>query len=309
MADRPLELADSIRQRIVRGLHRGALGPGARLPSTRELAEEFDVAPRTVMSAYHLLAAEGLVELRERSGIYVAPGHHAGAMLSQLAGWVVEVLVEARAREVPPVAFPERVRRCLETLRLRAACIAGNEDQLEQICRELHDDYGIASEPLLVDRLLAPDGEAQRILTQADLLVSTAAHVAETQRVARRLGKATITVALRAELMGEITRRLARGPVHIIGTDPRFRDALHAVFAPTGHGANLRVAILGEDDPDEIPATEPTYIMGRAHERLGDAPLTRRVVPVRRVFSDDMARELLGFVVRANMAAMSGRPG
>lgn len=307
MADRPVEIAASIRQRIVSGLHLGTLGPGARLPSTRELAVEFGVAPRTVMSAYRLLESEGLVALHERSGIYVAPGHGGGPMPSQLSGWVVEVLIEARAREVPPIGFPERVRRCLETLRLRAACIAGNEDQLEQICRELHDDYGIVSESVIAERLVEPDAETQRILAQAHLLVSTAAHATETQRVAQRLGKESITVALRAALMSEITRQLARGPVYMIGTDPRFRETLQTVFAPTGHGQNMHAVILGEDDPDRIPTGEPTYIMGRAHARLGDTPLTRRVVPVRRVFSDEMARELLSFIVRANMSAMGGR--
>lgn len=309
MADRPALIADTVRQRIVSGLHLGSLIPGARLPSTRELAEEFEVAPRTVMSAYQMLRAEGLVELRKRSGIYVAPGHQGGPMLSQLSGWVVEVLVEARSREIPPITFPDRVRRCLETLRLRAACIAGNDDQLEQICRELHDDYGILSKDIIADQLEAPNHETQRVLAQADVLVSTAVHAAEAQRTAKRLGKPLITVTLRTALMGEMTRQLARGPVHIIATDPRFRAALKTVFAPTGYAHNMHAVIIGEDDPERIPIEDPTYIMGRAHERLGDTPLKRRVVPVRRVFSDEMARELLGFIVRANMAAMGGREG
>lgn len=304
MADRRVPIVESIRQRIVSALHLGTLGAGGRLWSTRELAKEFGVAPRTVMSAYRTLEDEGLVELRERSGIYVAPGHHGGPMLGQLLGWVVEVLLEARSREIAPISFPERVRRCLETLRLRAACIAGNDDQLEQICRELRDDYGLVSEGVIAQRLSDPDVEAERILAQADLLVCTAAHAAETQRVAQRLGKETITVTLRAALMGEMTRQLARGPVYMVGTDPRFRDALRLVFAPTGFGRHMHAVILGEDDPDRIPLDAPTYIMGRAHERLGDTPFTRRVVPVRRVFSDDMGRELLGFIVRANITAM-----
>ncbi len=308
MRDRRLEITISLRQRIISGLHLGRLDHGARLPSTREIAEEFDVAPRTVMAAYRLLEAEGLVELRERSGIYVAPGNQAGAMLTQLAGWVSEVLVEARARDVAPIAFPERVRRCLETLRLRAACIAGNEDQLDQVCHELHDDYGIVSEALSPEALACPDAEAQRLMAQVDLFVCTAAHAAETHRAARRLDKTALTVTLRAELMGEITRRLARGAVYIIGTDPRFRDALHAVFAPTGHGHNVHPIIIGEDDPERIPDDAAAYIMRRAHVLLGDTPLARRVVPVRRVFSDALARDLLRFVIRANMAAMAARP-
>ena len=40
-------------------------------------------------------------------------------MLTQLAGWGVEVLVRGLRRNIPPIEFPERVRCCLETLRLR----------------------------------------------------------------------------------------------------------------------------------------------------------------------------------------------
>lgn len=310
MAERRSEIADTIRQRIMSGLHLGTLPPGARLPSTREIAEEFDVVPRTAMSAYRLLEGEGLVELRERSGIYVAAGSGgSGAMLTQLAGWVVEVLVDARAREIPPVAFPERVRRCLETLRLRAVCVAGNADQLDQICHELHDDYGIESEGLAPEQVSAPDADAQLAITRADLFVTTATHALRVQQIAQRLGRPVITVSLRRELMAEFVRQLSRGPVYFVASDPRFRDALHVVFDPLSHGRNARAVILGEDDIDAIPVDAPTYVMRLAHELLGDSALAGRVFPLRRVFSNEMAQELLTFVVRANMAAMTGRTG
>jgi DNA-binding transcriptional regulator YhcF (GntR family) len=308
MADRRAEIARSLRQRILSGLHLGTLKPGMRLPSTRDLADEFGVTPRTAMAAYRLLENEGLVELRERSGIYVAGSENGhAAMLTQLAGFVVEVLLEARAREIAPAEFPERARRCLETLRLRAVCIAGNADQLDQICHELQSDYGVQSTALEPEQLSDPDYEAQRALSHADLLVSTAVHAVRVKQVAHQLGKPTIAVSLREELWNEFTRHLARGPIYIVASDPRFREAVRAVFEPTGFGDNARAVILGEDDPDQIPADAPTYIMRRAHERLGNSPLAQRVVPFRRIFSAEMSRELLTFIVRANIAAMSAR--
>src|SRR5919109_3972470 len=103
MAERRGEITGTIRQRIVSGLHLGTLSHGDRLPSTRELSDELDVTPRTVMAAYRELEQEGLVELRPRSGIYVAATHaSAGGMLTQLAGWVVEVLLQGLTRNVPP---------------------------------------------------------------------------------------------------------------------------------------------------------------------------------------------------------------
>jgi GntR family transcriptional regulator/MocR family aminotransferase len=55
----------------------GRLGPGDRLPSTRELADELDVSRGTVTTAYDRLVAEGFLESRQGSGTFVscaAPG-------------------------------------------------------------------------------------------------------------------------------------------------------------------------------------------------------------------------------------------
>lgn len=309
MPDRQQEIAASLRERIISGLHLGSLQPGRRLPSTREVATEFEVAPRTAMAAYRLLQGEGLVELRPRSGIYVAPGTMDGVrpMVAHLSGWIVDVLLEARAREIPPVDFPERVRRCLTTLRVRGVCLATNDDQLDQVCRELDEDYGIESTGLTLDDMQEPSPDTRNALLQADLIVSTSLTGAVAQDAARRLHKPTMIVRLRKELMADITRQMAKEPVYIIGSDPRFRDAMHAAFDPLGHAANARAMILGEDNLESIPGHSPTFIMRRAHDMLGDTPLARRVVPIRRVFAAEMARELLGFVVRANMAALAAR--
>jgi DNA-binding GntR family transcriptional regulator len=49
----------------------GRLRPGARLPSERALAEEFDVSRATIVNAFHLLRGEGLIESRRGAGSWV----------------------------------------------------------------------------------------------------------------------------------------------------------------------------------------------------------------------------------------------
>ena len=49
----------------------GALGSGARLPSVREAARRYELAPSTVVAAYDLLQAQGLVEARRQRGFFV----------------------------------------------------------------------------------------------------------------------------------------------------------------------------------------------------------------------------------------------
>jgi DNA-binding transcriptional regulator YhcF (GntR family) len=52
----------------------GDLGPGQRLPSVRALARRLNVHPNTVSAAYQDLTADGRVELRRGSGVFVRAG-------------------------------------------------------------------------------------------------------------------------------------------------------------------------------------------------------------------------------------------
>lgn len=77
----------------VRGaIHAGALKPGGRLPSSRDLAQRLGVARASVVAAYDQLLAEGYAEGRQGSGTYVS------ADLSA----VLDVRAPAAPREPPP---------------------------------------------------------------------------------------------------------------------------------------------------------------------------------------------------------------
>jgi DNA-binding transcriptional MocR family regulator len=67
--DSSTTLAARLREQVT------ALGPGARLPSSRELMERHRVSPVTVSRALAMLAAEGVVVTRPGSGTYVAEPH------------------------------------------------------------------------------------------------------------------------------------------------------------------------------------------------------------------------------------------
>ncbi|HZF68915.1 MAG TPA: GntR family transcriptional regulator [Gemmatirosa sp.] len=81
------ELVLTIRQRLLRALQIGTVGPGDRLPTTRALSRELHADARVVADAYRVLAEERLVELRPRSGVYVHAdaARHAGATARALA--------------------------------------------------------------------------------------------------------------------------------------------------------------------------------------------------------------------------------
>ena len=63
------QLADALRDAI----RQGRVPAGARLPSSRELADQLGLARNTVVRAYETLAMEGLVESRAASGFFATP--------------------------------------------------------------------------------------------------------------------------------------------------------------------------------------------------------------------------------------------
>ena len=69
--DSTLNLQHQIRQKLVDGILNGALPPGHKLPSSRKLASQLNVARNTVVLAYQQLVAEGYLVSRQRSGIFV----------------------------------------------------------------------------------------------------------------------------------------------------------------------------------------------------------------------------------------------
>lgn len=84
-------LHEQIAAALRRAISDGALLPGSRLPTARELAGQLDVNANTVLRAYRALAAEELLELRRGRGVTVR-GQPDLAHLYELAD---ELLAEA----------------------------------------------------------------------------------------------------------------------------------------------------------------------------------------------------------------------
>src|SRR5215208_6030859 len=59
-------------EQVKHGIETGALRAGEQLPGIRPLAEELVINPNTVAKAYRELEHEGIIELRQGAGAFVA---------------------------------------------------------------------------------------------------------------------------------------------------------------------------------------------------------------------------------------------
>ena len=309
MADKRSEIAEVLRGRVLRGLHAGALRPGDRLPSARDLTSEFGVDHRVVLDAYRLLVAENLVELRPRGGIYVAPRTDGGAGIPPLPeAWFASLLTDSLSREIPGPELHEWLRRATETLRIRAVVIASTADQAAGLCRELRDDFGLDADALLADHLRAAEAPPLP-LRRADLVVATVAHASWLRPLTADLRKPLIVVAVRPDLRVGEWALLLRRPVYAIVATPEFELMLRQFFADVpGARENLRTLVFGRDDLSVIPDDAPTYVTQRVRESLGGARIPGHILPAARTIAAESAREIFGFIVRSNIEAMRHRP-
>ncbi|MGV4989180.1 GntR family transcriptional regulator [Streptomyces sp. NRAIS4] len=103
------QIADDLRTRIAAG----EFGPGDLLPSGRDLAEQWGVSRATVVKAYDVLRADGLVAARQGTGFTVvetpiarpAGGRQAGS--SRVAGGAPYRRLGMPDRLVPPAHVAE----------------------------------------------------------------------------------------------------------------------------------------------------------------------------------------------------------
>jgi DNA-binding transcriptional regulator YhcF (GntR family) len=302
----PRELiVDTLRGRVLRGLQAGTLAEGDRLPTSRELAAEFDVDYRVILSAYKTLEEEGLIDLRPRGGVYVAEGGVARGGIPPLPeGWLAEVLTQGINREIPGPELHEWLRLSVETLRLRAVTITTTLDQGYGLCRELRDDFGLESDSLLAEAVRAAPAPPLP-LRRADLIVTTDAHAEWVRALAASYRKPAIVVQVRPELAGGEWALLLRRPVYAVVSSVEFGDMLRRFYAKVPGIENLRVVVLGRDDLQQIPAGAPTYVTQRVRAELGDARIAGRILPAARTIATESARELFTFIVRSNIEAMS----
>ncbi len=317
---------DTLRQRFLSASHLGLLRPGDKLPSARDLARELGVDRRVVLAAYRYLEGEGVIELRQRSGIYFAPAAVNGRSVdSRRAEWMTHVVAEAVAHGTAVPALADALHRHVSTLRLRAACVECNDDQIAALCATLRDDYGFEADGVAIDSLrdvttlfgvadAGNVGDDARVpatvpaaLRRADLLVTTPFHAGDVKLVAERLGKPWIVVDLRADVFAELARLLERGPAYAVVADPRFARKLTLIYRSTGGARHFRALVAGRDDLAEIPAGAPTFVTSLARAHLADATLAVHEIPAPSALSAASTRDVVAFIVHANTAALAGR--
>jgi hypothetical protein len=237
--------------------------------------------------------------------VYVASrpaGAHGVPPLPQ--AWLTEVLTDGLAREIPGPELHEWLRRCTETLRLRAVVVATTVDQVHGLCRELRDDFGFEADGVTA-QTLHDAAEPPLALRRADLIVTTVANADRVRALAEEMRKRVIVIDVRPDLLIGEWALLLRQPVYAVVASTEFGDLLRKFFAGTAGAENLRIVVAGKDDLTSIPAGAPTYVTQQVQREFGNLAIPGRILPAARTISSESSREIFAFIVRSNVEAMS----
>ncbi|HEX6362892.1 MAG TPA: histidine utilization repressor [Albitalea sp.] len=150
--NRPLTY-ETVKASIEQRIAAGGWQPGVRLPSERELVQEFGCARMTVHRALRELEAEGLVERRQGSGSYVAELHPISNLLQVRD--IHEEILERGHRHTTQVCSLGRERADVDV----AAAMRLRKGAAVFRCRLVHLENGvpIQYEDRHVNPALAPD--------------------------------------------------------------------------------------------------------------------------------------------------------
>ena len=266
-----MSLQNQIRQKLVDGILNGSFPPGMKLPSSRKLAQQLEVARNTVVAAYQQLIADGYLVSRQRSGIFVNEeilatrvGHSEGsrAARAESAAWARHVRsLPARWREVhdqpnwrhfpypfidgkfDPSLFPLAEWREANRLALGVADV-----------NEWATDSGDSDDPKLIEEIRTKILTRRGIQAGADEILITMGTQNSLYLVSQMLADATTTIAVEEPGNYEMRNLLQMRGADVV-TQPvdeegvlvdKGLDAVHAVYVTPSHQIPTAVSMSQE---------------------------------------------------------------
>lgn len=306
-------LADLLRGRLLAAIHTGRVAAGNRLPSYREVSDETGDDLRAVARAYAVLEVEGLVEVRGRSGVFLAEQKRIGGrLLAETARWLVAVGREAWRRRLRVPDLPDFVRECTASRVVRCAFVESTVDQAASIGTELRDDFGFEVATVHADRFapIVAEGEDPRPrlpaeVSEADFIATTAFHAKEMQTVAARLEVPLVVIRLNPLFTREVERTLAEQEMAVVCVDPLFAERLK-MFVGDRHPERVRTVLASNrDEVARLDPSRPVLVSEAARQQLSDLPLPRSF-PDQPMISPESADELLELLIRLNLESTRG---
>jgi DNA-binding transcriptional regulator YhcF (GntR family) len=319
--DRDLQvpLRTQIRGMIEYGIACGELQVGQLLPSVRELAESFSVAPMTVSLVYRELKNDGLIETRPGAGTFVADSSHA-RMAAEPAVVSLHRLIDDLIDRGMELGMRPSDFTALVNARLNHRMNLGNRVSIVMIglFDEATASYaksvaaqvggGVSVEPMIIADIKADEAIRHRAAS-ADLALT----FANAHREVSELLPSTTVMSIRF-IPSETTRLSLASfdPLDRVLVVSRFPDFLailkSGVQRFAAHVQNIGTANLDDPSLAEAIKTADVVVYSTGAERVRDVvPVTARALEYRHAPDPGDIERLVVPFVHQTVAALSRR--
>ena len=92
---------EEIAEEVIHLIKSGTFRSGDRIPSVREMSRQKQMSISTVLQAYYLLEAQGFIETRQRSGVYVSTRIPGAMPEPEISSLLLLIVVAARKENQP----------------------------------------------------------------------------------------------------------------------------------------------------------------------------------------------------------------
>ena len=243
----------------------GDLEPGARLPTTRQLAGFLRINRNTVLRAYQELAREDLINCRQGRGCVVVelPEAAASSVPAQLLEIIDGAIEQARelgvrAEDFATTAYARARQRWDALEQLKIAFVECDAQTAADFAHAIQERLDVAAIPLVLEDLERPTAEIEQHLRKAQVVATTFFHVEEIRRLLAQTNLEKKVVALTVKPHLEALVRVARIPrgtsVALVCIDERNAGLMGKSLANAGIDG-LDVVLGGANEPRKLAET------------------------------------------------------
>jgi GntR family transcriptional repressor for pyruvate dehydrogenase complex len=219
-------LSDVVSERLLAAIREAHLQPGARLPSERELGDQFGVSRTVIREAVRHLAAKGILEVRSGSGATVAriDGSSVSDALSLYLG----------RKGLPNPHKIHEVRETIEMQTVRLAAQRATDEHLAEI-RRTHERLGqVADDPEAASQADVDFHRAIAKATENELFVVLVDSIGDVMMDIRRAtvwqpGRVQVGIEHHHRILEALERRDVEGAARAM--EDHLVESLHALTA------------------------------------------------------------------------------
>ncbi len=229
-----LSFYDQIKGQLLSAIYCGKIKENERLPSIREIAEDFGVNYKTIRKVYLRLAEENYIELVKGSGAFLQKrtGENTYEQMRHRA--IFKLLGEISERANNLGLSPEKLVRLLgnystgTNLKKMTLAVVDDEEEAFIFSRELEMRLRVKVTPVSLSEIQG--NGRNKSLEESDYLLTTSWHLEEVGPVAESYRKRLVEIKPSHEIYTEILNAVRHQNVAIVIQDERTMHASWEVF-------------------------------------------------------------------------------